>query len=186
MSISESDSGLLQRVRAGDARALGTLYDRYTSLLYPVVLRILRQRSEAEDALQDSWLQVWRGAATYDPRRGAVAAWLLTIARSRALDRLRNLASRRRAETGAEVERALRVPDDPAVPATQRLLAERVRVALGSLEPQHRQVLECAYFDGLSQSEIAERLRTPLGTVKSWTRQALARLRELLPREEWV
>jgi RNA polymerase sigma-70 factor (ECF subfamily) len=153
-------------------------------LLYPVALRILRRASDAEDAVQQAWLQVWKSAGSYDASRGTVAAWLLTVTRSRALDLYRSLSSRRRAETSVEPESTPAA--DPPAQAVQGQLGERVRKALESLLPQQRQVLEIAYFQGLSQSEIAVQLGTPLGTVKSWTRQGLMRLRELLPQEEWV
>ena len=179
------DLHCLLRLQAGDSGALAELYDRYTPLLYPVALRILRSASDAEDALQDAWLQVWRRSATYDPRRGSVAAWLLTVARSRALDRYRSLSSRRNAESKVDAD-AAPPPVDPSTSAAGAQVSERVRAALSQLQPQQRQVLEIAYFEGLSQSEIAKRLEAPLGTVKSWTRQGLARLRDLLPREEWA
>jgi RNA polymerase sigma-70 factor (ECF subfamily) len=172
-------------MQAGETRALAELYDRYTPLLYSVVLRILRSTAEAEDALQDAWLQVWRRSATYDPKRGTVGAWLMTVARTRALDRYRSVASRGKAESQANSE--LPIPAaDPSASAAQVELMERVQNALAQLQPQQRRVLEIAYFEGLSQTEIAERLSAPLGTVKSWTRQGLMRLRELLPQEEWV
>ena len=179
------DLRCLLRLQAGDEQALAELYDRYTPLLFPVARRILRSAADAEDALQDVWLQVWRRSASYDPRRGSVAAWLLTVTRSRALDRYRSLSSRRNAESKVN-------PDDSAPPANPSAtvasaqVGERVRAALSTLEPRQRQVLEIAYFEGLSQSEIAERLSAPLGTVKSWTRQGLTQLRALLPREEWA
>ena len=176
----------MRRIQAGDAAALAELYDRYTPLLYPVALRILRSATEAEDAVQDAWVQVWKRAESYDVRRGNVAAWLLTVARTRALDRYRSVASRSRAETRAEEEPVRVAPVDPARSAAQADIGERVRAALARLQPQQRQVLEIAYFEGLSQSEISERLDAPLGTVKSWTRQGLMRLRELLPEQEWV
>ena len=179
------DLQCLERVRSGDSRALGELYDRYTPLLYPMVLRILRSSAEAEDALQDAWLQVWRRSASYDPKRGTVVAWLLTVARTRALDRYRSVASRGRAESKVDPEPST-VPAEPSASAARVELGERVRQVLARLQPQQRQVLEIAYFEGLSQSEIAARLNAPLGTVKSWTRQGLMRLRELLPQEEWV
>jgi RNA polymerase sigma-70 factor, ECF subfamily len=185
MKDQERDLLCLLRVQSGDTRALAELYDRYTPLLYPVAHRILRSPADAEDTLQEVWLQVWKRAATYDPRRGTVAAWLLTVARSRALDRWRSMSSRRVAEAAAEPD-----PGPPAADASARAVhgqwGERVRAALAELSPQQRQVLEIAYYQGLSQSEIADKLAAPLGTVKSWTRQALARLRELLPEEEWV
>ncbi len=175
----------LLRIQSGDTRALAELYDRYTPLLFPVCHRILRVPAEAEDALQEAWLQVWKRAASYDARRGSVAAWLVTVARSRALDRWRSLASRRNAETGAEQEPVM-PPVDPTRDAAHGQWSERVRAALAQLDPKQRQVIEIAYFQGLSQSEIAARIGAPLGTVKSWTRQGLVRLRELLPQEEWV
>jgi len=181
----ERDHRSLLRVQEGDSRALEELYDRYTPLLYPVALRILRRAADAEDTLQEAWLQVWRRAVTYDPRRGTVAAWLLTVARTRALDRYRSLAARGRAESAVEPEAGAR-PADPSASAEHVQLGERVRSALAQLQPQQRQVLEIAYFEGFSQSEIAARLNAPLGTVKSWTRQGLLRLREILPQEEWT
>jgi RNA polymerase sigma-70 factor (ECF subfamily) len=185
MTQQDQDYQCLLRAQGGDPRSLAELYDRYSSLLYPVALRILRSVSDAEDALQDTWLQVWRRSATYDPRRGTVAAWFLTIVRSRALDRYRSLASRSRAESKLDPE-PLKYSNDASSSASLPLLSARVREALASLPPQQRQVLEIAYFEGLSQTEIAARLRAPLGTVKSWARQGLMRLRELMPEEEWV
>ena len=185
MSSQEQDVQCLRRLAGGDADALEELYDRYTPLVYPVALRILRRAADAEDAVQQAWLQVWRSAASYDPRRGTVAAWLVTLTRSRALDLYRSLSSRKRAETQVEVEPSA-PPPEPSASAARGQTGERVRKALETLPPQQRQVLEIAYFEGLSQTEIAAKLGAPLGTVKSWTRQALTRLRELLPKEEWV
>jgi len=180
------DRALLERVQQGDEQALAALYDRYTPLLYGVALRILRRTADAEDAVQDAWLQVWKRAASYDPSRGAFAAWLLTVVRTRALDRYRSLASRGRAESRVELESQVAPIEDPTHRASQSQIGGRVREALAQLSAPQRQVLEIAYFEGLAQSEIAERVGAPLGTVKSWTRQGLMRLRELLPQEEWV
>lgn len=181
----ERDVQCLLELRDGDSSALGELYDRYTPLLYPMALRIVRTAADAEDVVQQAWVQVWRSAANYDPRRGTVAAWLLTVTRSRALDLYRSLSSRKRAEDKVDPE-PVTPPVDPTRLASQGEVGERVRGALQSLPPQQRQVIEIAYFEGLSQSEIAERLGAPLGTVKSWTRQGLTRLRELLPQEVWA
>jgi RNA polymerase sigma-70 factor (ECF subfamily) len=183
MTDQERDVECLLRLQEGDTRALEELFDRYTPVLYPFVKRILRSGADAEDSLQDVWLQVWRRSATYDPRRGTVAAWLLTVARSRALDRYRSLASRRLAEGKTDPDPA-NPPVDPAHAAASGQRSTRIREALAQLQPQQRDVLEIAYFQGLSQTEIAARLNAPLGTVKSWTRQGLMRLRELLPQEE--
>ena len=175
----------MQRIQEGDSNALAELYDRYTPLLYSVALQILRCPADAEDAIQETWLQAWKRSMTYDPRRGTVAAWLLTVARTRALDRYRGKASRGRAESRPDLD-PRPAPGDPAALAAHTDLSKRVREALDQLQPQQRRVLEIAYFRGLSQSEIAEELGAPLGTVKSWTRQGLLRLREMLPQEEWV
>jgi RNA polymerase sigma-70 factor (ECF subfamily) len=185
MSQQEDDRVCLRRVSEGDKSALAELYDRYGSLAYSVALRILRSSADAEDAVQQAWVQVWKSARSYDSRRGSVAAWILTIGRSRALDLYRSLGSRRRAESHDDVDPPA-APADPVAGMALGQLGTRVRDALNELAPQQRQVLEIAYFEGLSQSQIAERLKAPLGTVKSWTRQGLMRLKELLPQEEWA
>jgi RNA polymerase sigma-70 factor, ECF subfamily len=185
MTDQELDLRCLERLQTGDSKALEELFDRYSPLLYPMVLRILRSPSDAEDTLQEVWLQVWKRVATFDAKRGSVAAWLVMLARSRALDRYRSLASRRNAETRVEAAPEVSA-DDASTPAAQRQLSERVTSALAQLAPQQRQVIEIAYFEGLSQTEIAQRLNAPLGTVKSWTRQGLMKLRELVPQEVWA
>ena len=185
MNQPDRDRSALERMVAGDTRALEELYDRHGDLLYSLVRRILSRAEDAEDAIQEIWLQAWRGARTYDPKRGTVCGWLVSIARSRAIDRLRSEGSRKRAVDAAGVD----APDPPESPAESTVDQERrqhVDHAMSQLDPQHREVLELAYFAGLSQSEISERLGAPLGTVKSWTRQALSRLEKLVPREEWL
>ena len=185
MSQQDHDYQCVLKLRSGDPGALEDLYDRYTPLLYSVAMRILRSATDAEDAVQQAWVQVWKSAGRYEPKRGPVAAWLLTVTRTRALDLYRSLSSRKRAEGQVDPE-PVNAPADPLGSATQGQLSERVRTALGSLPIQQRQVIEIAYFEGLSQTEVATRLGAPLGTVKSWTRQGLIRLRELLPEEEWA
>jgi RNA polymerase sigma-70 factor (ECF subfamily) len=185
MSQQPLDLECMERLRAGDPRALRELYDRYGSLLYSVALRILGNGTDAEDAAQRCWVQAWQTAASYEPKRGPVAAWLLTMVRSRALDLSRSITSRRRAEDAVETE-PLDPPLDPSDTAQRRTLREQIERALASLNDDQRRVLEIAYFEGLSQSEVATRIGAPLGTVKSWTRQGLERLRELLPKQEWV
>jgi RNA polymerase sigma-70 factor (ECF subfamily) len=186
MSQQPLDLQCMERLRAGDPRALRELYDRYGSLLYSVALRILGNGTDAEDAVQRCWVQAWQTAASYEPRRGPVAAWLLTMVRSRALDLARSVASRRRAEDAVEAESAPDPPLDPSDSAERRTLREKIAHAMESLSDEQRRVLQIAYFEGLSQSEVAVRVGAPLGTVKSWTRQGLERLRELLPKQEWV
>jgi RNA polymerase sigma-70 factor (ECF subfamily) len=185
MSDLDRDQSCMSRLKAGDVKALEELYDRHTPLLYSVVMRIVGSAVDAEEALQDTWLQVWRRADAYDPGRGAVGAWLLTLARSRAIDRLRGRGSRQRAERAAEAAPP-GAAEEASAPVVQRQLHARVTAALAELAPQQRDVLELAYFGGLSQSEIAARVGAPLGTVKSWTRQALMRLRDLVPQEDWT
>jgi RNA polymerase sigma-70 factor (ECF subfamily) len=183
----DRDRRCIERMADGDSTALAELYDRYSDLLYSLALRIVGGTSDAEEALQDTWMQAWRNAASYDASRGAVGAWLVTIVRSRALDRLRSLGSRRRAEAAAAREATVEPPQaapDPATGHALRTLRKDVANAVAALAPQQRVVVELAYFEGLSQTEIAERLESPLGTVKSWTRQALLKLRERVPMEE--
>jgi RNA polymerase sigma-70 factor (ECF subfamily) len=184
MSDQDRDRACVERMRAGDTRALEELYDRYNGLLYSLVMRIVKHAADAEEVLQEAWLQIWRGAATYNASRGAVGAWLVTVSRSRAIDRIRSEGSRQRAELAAGADPPAPT-EDASANAAHRQMSERVSRALDQLGPQHRQVLELAYFGGLTQSEIADRLNTPLGTVKSWTRQALLRLSDLVPQEEW-
>ena len=185
MNDQTRDRACVDRMRAGDARALEELYDRHNGLLYSVALRILRSPADAEEVLQESWLQIWRGAGSYSETRGTVGAWLVTVARSRAIDRLRSEGSRQRAEQTAGQD-PHPPTEDASANAAHRQMSERVGRALDKLGPQHRQVLELAYYGGLTQSEIADRLNAPLGTIKSWTRQALVRLSDLVPQEEWT
>lgn len=183
MTESTRDIDCLQRIGAGDTPALGELYDRYIALIFPVAVKIVGNKEEAEDVMQDVWMQVWRSAASYDAKRGAVPAWLLTITRTRALDRYRSRSARERREDTVRAEApAIATPSNGVERASSR---DAVRRAFDTLEPHHRQVLELAYWKGLSQSEIAETLSAPLGTVKSWTRQALRGLRDALPEGEW-
>ncbi len=184
MSEQDLDRSCIGRMSAGDTSALEELYDRHTPMLYGLVLRIVGGAADAEEVLQDTWLQAWRRAVTWDPARGTVAGWLVTLARSRAIDRIRSVASRRRAETAAPLPDAPLTADEPAANAAQRQRQERLSAALAALTPRQREVLDLGYFGGLSQSEIAARIGAPLGSVKSWTRQGLMRLRELVPQEE--
>jgi RNA polymerase sigma-70 factor (ECF subfamily) len=168
---SSHTEALLRRLAGGDSGALGEFYDLYAGLVNGLALRILRNTAEAEDVVQEVFVQVWRQADRYDPTRGSAEAWLCTIARSRALDRLRRRAARR--EEGDEA-----LPAGSEAPRTEEALA--VRKALDALSADQRHALELAYYEGLTQTEIAERLRQPLGTVKTRIRTAMIRLREFL------
>ncbi len=180
---------LLEQIAEGDQPALARLYDLTHRLLFGLALRILGDRSVAEEALLDTFMQVWRQAGRYDEQRGAPMAWLLTIMRSRSLDYLRaNKPHRERIEIGVVNESRLPSPENPE---TLSALAERqslVRTALNRLPADQQQAIELVYFGGLSHSEVAARLALPLGTVKTRIRLAMNKLRqELLPvAAEWL
>jgi RNA polymerase sigma-70 factor (ECF subfamily) len=172
----------------GEESALGELYDQWVTLVHSLVSHLLRDQDEAEEVVEETFWQAWRQAGRYDASRGAVSTWLTTIARSRALDRLR--ARRRvreepwsRLVLDGDSDRIVPADEGTADPLTAAEMAERrtlVRAALGRLPAEQREVLELAYFGGLSQSEIAERTGLPLGTVKTRARLALEKLRDRL------
>ena len=172
---------LIKRVASGDQSAIATLYDTTSRLTFGLILRILGDRETAEEVLLDVYTQVWRQAATYDHQRGTPLAWLMTIARTRALDRLRSgWQDRQRKEpleTASEARATAADPEEMTVAAERQRL---VRLALQTLSPEQREVIELAYYSGLSHSEIAARLDQPLGTVKTRTRLGLIKLREAL------
>src|SRR5262245_26132210 len=177
------DRELLARVARGDVAALRSIYDQYASRAITIAFRILRNREEAEDVVQETFLEVWRRSAQFDPGRGGAVAWVVTIARSRAIDRLRarTIAGRTIASAAEEAESMLPVPPpSPALEAERRRDERRVAAALGALPPAQRRTIELAYFEGLSQSEIAVKTASPLGTVKMRVKLAMAKLAELL------
>lgn len=169
------DAALVRAIAAGDRDALARLYDRYASLLLGLGLRIVRDRREAEDVLHDVFLEVWRCARDYDLARGRVRTWLIVRMRSRALDVTKSARVSRRSGDDAVLERVVAEGDVTGSPDRQR-----VRTALARLTVEQRAVLELAYFDGQSCSEIAARLAIPIGTVKSRLAAGLARLRQVL------
>jgi RNA polymerase sigma-70 factor (ECF subfamily) len=174
---SRADIGLLNRVVARDSSAVGELYDRHSRLLYGLILRILRDRGESEEVLQEVFVQVWTRAETYNVALGAPAAWLVRIARNRAIDRLRANSVR------ARTVEATPLPPPVATPEACAALTERQRAvvrALEALPPEQRQLIELAYFEGLTQSELAERFGLPLGTVKTRVRTGMMTLRREL------
>ena len=179
----EDDLRCMERIADGQSQALEELYDRHAPLVFSVIRRILQREEDAEEALQDTWLQLWRRPHSYDPNRGSVAAWLVMMGKSRALDLYRSRASRERAHEKKLADDP--VPMNPTLSAEERELRERIAAGWQGLEPQHRQVLELAFWEGLSQSEIAERTGSPLGTVKSWMRQGMQRLSGSFQKEEW-
>lgn len=177
-----ADVELLYAVARGDEMALGALYDRYRLILFALLVRILNSREEAEDVLQEVMLQVWRRAADFDEQRGRPFTWLVTLARSRAIDRLRVLGARQRLADSA----SRNSPDEASDAVKDTLHAEQreiVQRALAELPEEQTRILILAYFEGLTQSEIAKKLTTPLGTVKTRMRSGMIKLRELLGKE---
>lgn len=175
-----TDADLFLALKAGRVEALGALYDRYSNLVYGLALRVLSNSEEAEDVTQEIFLSLWH-KDTYNPTRGSLSSFLVTMTRSRSIDRLRSRNTKlkflQRWKRISTIEAA------SANPLEQVSMNERsqiIRDALALLPDSERQVLEIAYFEGLSQSEIAKRLDTPLGTVKTRTRQGLLKLRQNL------
>jgi RNA polymerase sigma factor (sigma-70 family) len=175
------EAELMRQVAAGDTGGLEALYDRYHAMAYALALRITTETGLAEDVVQDSFLGVWRNAARYAEPKGSVRGWLLAIVRHRAIDAIRR--QRNGVALGDEsndtLPAALTIPDIwPEVAG--RLDAEQVRQAMTALPPAQREVIELAYFDGLTQREIAAHTNAPLGTVKSRMRLGLVALRQQL------
>jgi RNA polymerase sigma-70 factor, ECF subfamily len=182
-AVESEDEALVQRMAAGDDAALGALYDRWHAVVHGVVSRMLRQPEDVDDVVEEAFWQAWRQASRFDRSRGAVQTWLSTIARSRALDRVRTL--RRRREEPLEGDDGQVVVQQAAEgdPGLDAEASERRRIvvaALSGLPAEQREALELGYFGGLSQTEIAERTGQPLGTVKTRMRLALQKLRSQL------
>jgi len=169
----------MKAIAAKDEAALALLYDRYRVILFGLLMRILNSREEAEDVLQEVFLQVWRKAGDFDEERGRPFTWLVTLGRSRGIDRLRTLSARERVvEAGAR-----EASEDVSDAATDAFKSEQrglITNALAQLPDDQKRPIMLAYFEGLSQSEIATRLGAPLGTVKTRMRTGLMKLRELL------
>ena len=183
------DALLLRRMAGGDEQALGVFYDRWQPLVHGVVLRILRQRDDVADVVEEAFWQAWRQADRFEMGRGTVQTWLLTIARSRALDKVRALKRLREepieGESGDLVVQ-LAADGDPSMNAEAAERRTFVIAALADLPAEQREALELGYFAGLSQTEIAERTGQPLGTIKTRMRLAMQKLRGrlLVLREE--
>ena len=172
---------LIKRVADWDQYALNTLYDSTNRLVFGLVLRILNDRSTAEEVILDVYTQVWRQAALYDRSRGAPLAWIVTIARSRAIDRLRSgrleQQSKEPIDAVGEIRATTISPEESTFSSERQRL---IRSALDALSPEQREVIELAYYSGLSHTEIAAKLGQPLGTVKTRTRLGMMKLRESL------
>ncbi len=179
--MATSGADLLRRVAVGDREAFAVFYDRYAPVVFPLILQIVRERADASDVLQDVFWEAWQSAGRYDPERGSAEAWMVIRARSRAIDRVR--ATRRRNSTFVAPlgEAVAPAPVDPARDAAEHVEDRRtIRSALERLPGAQREVIELAYYAGLTQTEIAERLKQPLGTVKTRIRLGLERLREVV------
>ena len=172
-----SDEQVLEAVGRGDDDALGVLYDRFGKLAFRLAFRILRDRTLAEDAVQEAFLAVWRSADAYKRERAKPSTWILTVVHRRAVDLVRREQIRRGEPLEAAPEPTTGPADEDAVLRDRRAA---VQAALTALPGEQRQALELAYYGGLTQSELAERLGVPLGTVKSRMFAGLGRLRELL------
>ena len=174
------DQAALERMARGDQAGLAEMYDRHGRLVYSLALRIVRDRGDAEDVTQDVFVQAWRQASRFDTTRGNVAAWLLTMARSRAIDLIRR--RRIRPQPGAD-DMVMETKDASPAPDVQFEWVQRAEViqeAMGALPLVQRLAIELAFFEGLTQAEIAEQLEVPLGTVKTRIRQGLLKLRDRL------
>jgi RNA polymerase sigma-70 factor (ECF subfamily) len=168
-----SDVSLVWGIRSGDESAMAALYDRYSSLVYAVALRVLNDTGAAEDVLQEVFMQLWRNPGAFDSSRGNLGAWLGVITRNRAID---NLRKRRPATDIADV--VLSVEPDMAGAAERARAMETVRGALGGMSSPQRSALEMAYFEGLTHTEIAAKMGEPLGTIKTRIRTGLQALRK--------
>ena len=171
---------LIQKVANQDRDAFSQLYDRFSSLVFTLAMRMLKVRSDAEDLLQEVFVQVWRQAQSYSVQRGSPEAWIVNIARSRAIDKIRSIR---------RMEKSFVLTDDPAraessdnveSSAAESEARMAMNSALANLPETQRKVLELAYFDGLTQTEIANRLAEPLGTIKTRMRSGIQRLRDML------
>jgi RNA polymerase sigma-70 factor (ECF subfamily) len=174
-----SDVELLYAVKQGQVQALRFIYRRYVGLVYSLALRILRTPEEAEELTQEIFLRLWE-ANSYDPNRGSLGHFLVFLTRSRAIDRLRSQRSRQKALQAMQHVTPHRTVVNPLEQASLDERSHLIKAALANLSPAEREVLEVAYYEGLSQSETAKRLDIPLGTVKTRSRQALKKLRQTL------
>ncbi len=173
-------SRLLTASASGDQDSFAALYDATAPRVLGLVLRVLRDRAQAEEVTQEVFLQVWRTAGSFDPSRGSALGWLLTLAHRRAVDRVRSVVAQSRRDVAYESQSVTTPFDSTAEIAEGRLEATEVHVALGALTATQRSAVELAFFDGLTHSEVSERLGVPLGTAKTRIRDGLRRMRNEL------
>jgi len=180
VQIREDDSGLVARMQRRDPQALAELYDRYGRVVFSLILRVVRDTGIAEDLVQETFMRVWNRVNGFDAQKGSIGPWLLAVARNRAIDYLRSAVGRdRNAVEYEETDHpSLYCDMEKDILASDK--ARRIKSAIDKLPANYRQVIELAYFEGLSQTEMAERMGQPLGTVKTWVRTALKNLRDEL------
>jgi RNA polymerase sigma-70 factor (ECF subfamily) len=168
-----SDQLLMERIRSNDQMAMAEVFDRYGGLVYSVALRVLKEPDQAEDVMQDIFFQLWKGTGTYAEGRGSLGAWLAVVARNRAIDSLR-----RKKPTDSVEDVVLPAKTDLASESERNLMIEKVRVVMQGLPTEQQKLVELAFFEGMSHSEIAEKTGDALGTVKTRIRTALMSLRK--------
>jgi RNA polymerase sigma-70 factor, ECF subfamily len=175
----KDEAGLAQRLRDRDPKVMGAIYDRYGRLVYSLIHRVVRDAGVAEDLTQETFLRVWNRAQAFDVEKGSLGPWIVTVARNRAIDYLRSADGRMAARSLelADIEHPSRFTgmEEKALSMDR---ARRLKEAFEKLTPNQKTVIELAYYEGLSQTEMAERMQQPLGTVKTWVRAALKVLRD--------
>lgn len=179
------DYALMTAIAAHDPAALTALYDRHSRLVFTLALRVIGNRAEAEDLLTEVFWELWSKSARYDPARGSPLTYMLTLTRSRAIDRRRSNQRRRAGQTALEqaADNGHGNPSAAISPLTDAItseLAQKVRLAMNRLDPAQRQAVEMSFFDGLSHTQISQQLGKPLGTIKTYVRQGLIHLREFV------
>ena len=179
-----ADKDLISQIGQGDAQAFATLYDRHIRVAYSLAYRLIGEKQAAEDLLQEAFLKLWRGAASYRAERGSVRTWLLSIVHNRGIDQLGSLASRRRSQEKIEASAQRYQPSEAFAQSWHNSQREQVREALKTLPSEQSKVLELAYFSGYARVEIAEFLDLPLGTVKGRVRLGLKKIRNYFDSQE--
>jgi len=174
-----ADEDLISLVQAADPDAFATLYDRHSRAAFSLAYRMMGERQAAEDLIQEAFIKVWRGAASYRSDRGSVRTWILSIVHNRGIDQLRSQASRRRTQERVEASAARSQPSEAFSETWRNTQREQVREALNTLPQEQLKILELAYFSGYTHVEIAELMSLPLGTVKGRMRLGLQKLRGL-------
>jgi RNA polymerase sigma-70 factor (ECF subfamily) len=178
----EQDAELLRRIAGGDRAAFARFYDQYSGLLFSIAVKMLDDSKEAEDVLQEVFMQIWNRADAYDSRLGKPASWAVTLTRNKAIDRIRSRQRRSRLVDEATLEATALVAEPPSANETLhgRENAEMIRSVVAELPDQQRRAIELAFFNGLTQDEIAATLQEPLGTIKARIRRGMLKLREKL------